>query len=851
MEYKHEQIENILGLPFKVFIHSVDEMELHWHKHMEILFVLSGEIILNLGKEELILKEKDLILINTTDIHSTRKSEGDNLVLGMQIDTEFFNRLVPGFSRKIFRLRSFEDNGHLNGKVEEIKTLLAKFTMEISKKEKGFSFRIGGLLLDLLHTIYTNFGSGNMEEVDGPNRESIKRINEILRHIDDNYDKGLTLGELADRNKLNTYYLSHYIKDSLGITFQEYIDSKRLDKAISLLGETDMRITDIAYESGFPNPKSLNKLLKKKYGCTPSEYRENQTKLNTIHVRLHKPGRKKVKSYFDIETRDELKSLYDYLDHPESKHIRNLPTEKIFLEIDFDADSKGALKKNWNHLMTFGRAAEGLRADWRDQLEEIQKELGFRYVRFHGIFSDDMMVFNRDHKGNVVYNWTYVDQLFDFLLQNNLKPFVELGFMPSEIARSQDTVFFWRGNVSPPKDLDLWKNLVESFLIHCIDRYGIEEVTQWYFEIWNEPELEGLFWTGGQEEFFRFFMETVACVRKVSERIRVGGPAVTHHHAIEGTFMERFLDYAKATGTKLDFASVHIYSDNFADEEESKEIMSLMEDKDFARDFYNRFPSVRNIYHHMDHTEDTLDRVRDLLAKKNKGDLPLVVTEWNASTSCRNPINDTSYVATHIIRNLLRSRDKADMIGYWTFTDILEEFKAGISHFHGGFGLINRDGIKKPSYYAYYLLNKLGKEVLQEGEDHIVTRSRSEIQILAYNYAYFDEAFKSGDTSLLSHEERYRTYAGEVDKILDFKINVSPGSYLVKRYRLDRENGSAFDKWVEMGMPEDMTREEVEYLKGVSRPAIKTEIVEAESHINLSTILPPHGTELITIRKNH
>src|SRR5690554_5195421 len=158
-------------------------MELHWHKHMEILFVLSGEIILNLGKEELILKEKDLILINTTDIHSTRKSEGDNLVLGMQIDTEFFNRLVPGFSRKIFRLRSFEDNGHLNGKVEEIKTLLAKFTMEISKKEKGFSFRIGGLLLDLLHTIYTNFGSGNMEEVDGPNRESIKRINEILRHI--------------------------------------------------------------------------------------------------------------------------------------------------------------------------------------------------------------------------------------------------------------------------------------------------------------------------------------------------------------------------------------------------------------------------------------------------------------------------------------------------------------------------------------------------------------------------------------------------------------------------------------------------------------------------------------------
>ena len=137
-----------------------------------------------------------------------------------------------------------------------------------------------------------------------------------------------------------------------------------------------------------------------------------------------------------------------------------------------------------------GRANEGLRADWQRQLTIAHRECGFEYIRMHGLFTDDMGVYREDN-GKPEYNWQYIDELYDFLHSIGMKPFVELGFMPGGLASGSKTIFWWKGNVTPPKDMNKWADFIRAFVLHEQERYGDAEVRTWYFEVWNEPNLSG------------------------------------------------------------------------------------------------------------------------------------------------------------------------------------------------------------------------------------------------------------------------------------------------------------------------------------------------------------------------
>jgi xylan 1,4-beta-xylosidase len=171
-----------------------------------------------------------------------------------------------------------------------------------------------------------------------------------------------------------------------------------------------------------------------------------------------------------------------------------------------------------------GRANEGLRADWQAQLSTVQNEIGFHYLRFHGIFHDDMGVYSEDSHGQPIYNFQYVDALYDALLARHIRPFVELSFMPAALASGPQTVFWWKGNITPPKDMAKWNALVATFVTHLQSRYGADEVNHWYFEVWNEPDLHNGFFTGTQADYFSLYKNTVEAIRSVCPRCRVGGP---------------------------------------------------------------------------------------------------------------------------------------------------------------------------------------------------------------------------------------------------------------------------------------------------------------------------------------
>lgn len=848
MSNSYEVIVTREGAPMKVLVHNVNELRMHWHEFLEIIFVLDGSINLRVEDKVYVLNEGDVFVVNSREVHSTNKNSGDNIVLVLQIHPDYYSYFYPGFSNIRFNCNSIKATLEEEKKFDILRNSLAQIVWQLNKKVEGYKFMIANELNFIAGYLINNCDYTLIEDENNIILDrDIKRLEEILNYINENIERKLTLKEVAENVNISPYYLSHFFRRKVGLSFQEYLNVVRLDKAVVELYTTDLTITEIAFQNGFSSTNYFNKIFREAYNCTPTEFREDNF-VADYEDKSTSENHKKTKSYLDVDRSEAFKRLFKYLiptqDALKNKtsYMANSLKENIFIDIK-DSKEK-TYKPHWQNLITFGRAAEGLRSNVQKQFRELQKEIPFKYVRFHGVFMDEMMIYHLNNKGEVSYNWTYIDELFDCFMEINIKPFIELGFMPSELKRSDETVFWWKGNISPPKDMKLWTDLVQAFIKHIINRYGLAEVSSWYFEVWNEPELQYVFWAGTKEEYFKFFKETVLAIKSISKDLKVGGPGTTHGSIINSTWLVDFLNYTKINDIPLDFISTHIYPEYIPEEELNKVNNFIMEDKCKVESL-----EIKRIYHNENHTSHTIKRIN----KKTKEILgfnpELHITEWNASSQLGNLIHDTAYVATYIVKNVLESIGRVDSLGYWVFTDIFEEEKLRSSHFHGGFGLVNKDGLKKASYYAYYLLNKLGTTIIKQDKDHIITRSGEDIQILVYNFAYFDDLFLKGDISAINHKIRYDIYQEKPLKELELIIKGLSGNYKITRYELNKDQGSVFDQWLKMGAPENMTQEEIEYLKGISKPkiTIQDRIIEEDYHIN--SRIPVHGVELITMEK--
>lgn len=858
----HEFIEQEAFLPVKAFVHGINQADLHWHQHMEFLMAMEGAVRVKAGTDEHFLNPGDFVLINSNQIHGVYKTEGPNLLLALQINPSFFVPIYPHWNSIYFYCHSFFKGDTFDRPNRAVTKYLARIVWEMSRRQPGYRSRIGSNLYLLAYQLF-NYPYHRLEEAaDKVTDEDLMRLRAVVDCINDNLHRRITLKDVGKEVHLSYHYLSRFIQDKLGVSFQTYLDQLRLQRATGLLLSTDNSIKEIAGEVGFISAAAFHRFFKKEFNMTPGEYRKTAF---SRHIVFNPQSSEwaagndaptgegydrmdRSRTYLDIDRRAALTTIFAYLD-PEDEaggdEVAGLPSDSLppqYVSLAFDAGKKG--EPNcfyWRRLTSFTKANEGLRQGWQEQLHQLQSEIGFEQVRFHGLFADEMMIHQTDPAGNVSYNWTYVDNLFDSLLKAGLKPFVELGFMPRALRRSDETVFWWQANIAPPKDINLWTALVKAFVRHCVNRYGPDEVAGWYFEVWNEPELQNVFWVSSREEYFEFYCATVRAVKAISPLSPVGGPAITHE-AVAGSRLKEFLAYCRNNQMPLDFVSLHIYPERFP--EDFNGDLPALDDPDPSS-------GLDLIYHGPDHTYRVLQSARALI-EETLGRMPeICISEWNASAFSRNLIHDTAYVAAFIIHHVVRCRGLADMLGYWTFTDINEENPLGVGHFHGNSGLINKDGIKKASYFAYYLLAKLGDEVLDQGDGYIVTKSSVGVQVLLYNYAYFDPLFLKGDTSLLAVADRYRVFENKPEKWVTVTVNGLDGPYKTTRYRLNRAHGSAYDLWARMGAPEQMSAEEIRYLRNNCYPEMRVENRVLSGRYHDKAVLPVHGVELILLQKQY
>ncbi len=432
------------------------------------------------------------------------------------------------------------------------------------------------------------------------------------------------------------------------------------------------------------------------------------------------------------------------------------------------------LSSTYFNCVGAGRAAEGLRGDWQAQLAELQSVAPFDYIRFHGLFHDDMGVYFKDDKGNETYNFQYIDALYDFLLSVNIRPFVELSFLPKDMTSGQHTIFWWKGNVDTPKSYEDWGNLVKAFTQHVTDRYGKEEVSKWYFEVWNEPNLKAFF-EGTMEDYFKLYEAAAMAVKSVNESYRVGGPATAGNG-----WVEEFITHCKENNLPLDFFATHHYGVHGALDEFGVQQLRMSSN-----------PAA--VYDGVNATREKIDALTD-------EHLELHYTEWSSSYSPRDLTHDTYLNAAYVLNTLRHTDTSAESMSYWTFTDIFEESGIPTKPFHGGFGLVTMAGIKKPTYFSYIYLSKLGGNEIKNSDDNswVTKDNDGNIQILAYDMTMPDlEAMC---------EFNNRIFAKEVipsDKgNLEIKLSgVEDGLYNLEVYHTGHRHNDAQTTYFEIGSP--------------------------------------------------
>ncbi|WP_413673277.1 beta-xylosidase [Massilia cellulosiltytica] len=462
-----------------------------------------------------------------------------------------------------------------------------------------------------------------------------------------------------------------------------------------------------------------------------------------------------------------------------------------------------------------------IRDDSLAQLKIAKDELGFRYIRFHGIFHDVLGTF-KVVDGKPVYNWTKIDYLYDKLLGMGIKPFVELGFTPEAMKTSDNSIFYWKGNTSHPKP-ELWAGLVDAFVRHVQQRYGKDEVRTWFFEVWNEPNLDGFWEKADQKAYFDLYDVTAKTIKAIDPTLRVGGPATAG-----AAWVPEFLAHTQKSGAAVDFIATHTYGvdGGFLDEN--------------GQGDQKLSPSPDGIV-------GDVRKVRKEIEASYLPKLPLYFTEWSTSYNPRDLVHDSYISAAYILSKLKATEGIAQGMSYWTYTDLFEEPGPPTAPFEGGFGLMNPQGIRKPAWFAYKYMNELGDQQVQTTDKQSwVTKDANGVQVLAWDFQTPDMGKKTN-----------RPFFGAVQPTkngtpltLSLK-GMKPGTYNVQVYRTGFKANDAYTAYIEMGKPKTLAANQLAKLQAltVDKPETRTVKVAANGTANVQVPMRANDVVLVKIAK--
>jgi xylan 1,4-beta-xylosidase len=455
----------------------------------------------------------------------------------------------------------------------------------------------------------------------------------------------------------------------------------------------------------------------------------------------------------------------------------------------------------WEQMFGSGRAALSMRDSYRYDMRAVKKITGFRYVRFHAILHDELGVYDEDAQGHPLYNFSYIDQIYDGLLANGVRPFVEISFTPRKMATRLDYHAFWYKQIVAPPDYAKWDPMMTALAQHLVERYGIDEVSQWYFEVWNEPNID--FWTGrpAQETYFELYDHTARALRSVSSRIRVGGPATA-----QAAWVDAMIAHATTNHVPLDFVSTHVYGND-----SSKDVFG---DDRIVAPHQMVCPAVA--------------KVHAQIKNSARPDLPLIWSEFNATYMNQSEITDSIYMGPWLADTIRQCDGLVDLMSYWTFSDVFEEQGPVKTPFYGGYGLMAEDSIPKPAFDVFELLHTLGDTRILEPEDDVLVTRRKDGSLVIAVWNLVEPG------------------AAGTEKTFHLQLRgAKAGAHATVR-RVDALHGDSLASFERMGRPRYPTQPQIKQLRQASQIGPAQALPISNDSVTLK--LPPSGLAVVDIR---
>lgn len=434
------------NLPIKIQLVNIKEYPIHWHDAIEMLMVLKGKINVTIESGTYRVREREIEIINVEEAHRIF-SEEDNRVLMFHLEPSFFKKYYDDIRNMFFYTDTSDEVIQNDEKYYVLRRYLSILLCEFVQKGDEYDEYIEETMIELLYHLINNFHYLMYEKEElRENEEQLERYHRIVKYIYNNYDSKISLKDIAKKEFLSSHYLSHEIKNTMGLSFKEFVNLIRVEESIKLLLDTDMTITEISQEIGFSHSRYYNKHFKIHYNMTPIQFRKkykiDDEKLDQI---------RDIK-YYDLKEALEILSVYleDY---------DRFSYEDRIIKISIDGTKDiGEFTKVFKEDLILPKAYELKNQKYREVLIYIQREIGFEYGKVGGWFSKEMGIF----PDNSFINLSNAMEIIEFLLSIKLRPHILL-----------------EENI----DIKKYGEFLIKFLEFFINKYGSYEIGKWKYSI--------------------------------------------------------------------------------------------------------------------------------------------------------------------------------------------------------------------------------------------------------------------------------------------------------------------------------------------------------------------------------
>ena len=796
----------------KFYVHKADNAEEERiQTEMLLIFVLEGQMSLRYQENEYRMNQEDLILINPGLSYEIKSAK--NAIYAV---ASFSMRLMADILKRrdmIFCCNSVVDEGH---SYQDLRDIFFQLTAEYVAKAHSTDCFLDSLMLRLLDCLAENYRISD-SSVKAYETETDSRMREIMQYILAHLDQDISLNELAEQMYVSTSTLSRIFKKSTGVYFADYVMQLRVKTALGLLRHSDQNMTQIAMVSGFNNSASFNRAFKKMMGVTPSEYREEYVSKALEADALHEEKENQIL--------EELK---------EKGYEQGKQKSTALVTLDMKGNAGHRYYKPWNKLINIGPMWDLNKANVQFHVMQLNEQLHFKYMRIWNVFSKKMMV--SDGKTLGLYNYDSINQVLDFLVQNHLKPFLALGRRPNTALKSNGNEVFYEEQYISFASKENWQDMVDDFVRHIVERYGQEEVADWIFEldrdcIHDEGHPDQGLYKDANYDFFDAWTFLYQTIKRRIPEAKVGG--VSSIIVRDYSFISSFFARCSENGVKPDFISFIV----------------------FPYDVYmtDGVEVVRKISQNEYNEENQIKEIKKLREKTNLEDVPIYITEWNNSISNRNYLNDSCFRAAYIVKKVESFADQVDMLGIMGGTDWVSSYMDTVGIANGGIGLLTKDTIRKPAYFAVDFLNQLGDYLLDKGDNYIATRKENgDIYILCFYYSWFRRSYFLQEEDVDLRKCNSMVFEDEQPITVELRVdNLSEvGEYYIKKRTLNRQNGSILTEWGKFQYDTRLTRQDVKYLQGISFPTLsqsKAKVTSKDLALDIQVTIEPHEISLIHI----